>query len=85
MFRDNLWVCSMGTLTDEDDFIDASDSLYRMPIVILPLETIELKRGCLIKNVSLDPAIEIFRNASSGSGQLLIDDLEVEVCHQMFG
>ena len=35
--------------------------------------------------MSLDPAIEIFRNASSGSGQLLIDDLEVEVCHQMFG
>lgn len=54
-------------------------------MAILPLQTRELKRGCLIKNVNLDPAIEIFRNAESGSGQILVDELDVDICHQMFG
>ena len=54
-------------------------------MAILPLETTELKRGCLVKNVSLAPAIEIFRSLESGSGIILVSDLDIGVCAEMFG
>ena len=75
----------MDETAEEQGFREDTDSLYRMPMAIVPLETVELRRGTLIKNVSLDPAIELFRSAESGSGQLLINDLDNEICHHMFG
>ncbi len=40
------------------EFRDATNSLYRMPIAILSLETVELERSCMIKNLSLSTANE---------------------------
>ena len=40
------------------EFRDATNSLYRMPIAILSLETAELERSCMIKNLSLSTANE---------------------------
>jgi hypothetical protein len=48
----------MGNFADDEEFRDDTDSLYRMPMALLPLETVELKRGCMIKNVSLKSADE---------------------------
>jgi hypothetical protein len=67
------------------EFRDDNDSLYRMPMAIVPVETPELRRGRMIKNASLDPAIELYRNAEGVSGQLLIDELDSEKGHHMFG
>ena len=39
-------------------FRDAINSLNRMRIAILSLETVELERGCMIKNLFLSAAIE---------------------------
>jgi hypothetical protein len=66
-------------------FKEDNDSLYRMPMAIVPVETVELRRGRMIKNAALDPAIELFRNAESGSGQLLVRDIDSERGHHMFG
>lgn len=54
-------------------------------MAIVPVETPELRRGRMIKNASLDPAIELYRNAEGVSGQLLIDELDSEKGHHMFG
>ena len=66
-------------------FQEDNDSLYRMPMAIVPVETVELRRGRMIKNAALDPAIELFRNSESGSGQLLVHDIDSERGHHMFG
>lgn len=52
---------------------------------IVPVETPELSRGRMIKNSALDPAIELFRGAETGSGQLLVSDIDAERGHHMFG
>jgi len=53
-------------------FHEDNDSLYRMPMKIVPMETAMLRRGRLIKNAALDPAIELFRSGENGSGQMLL-------------
>lgn len=73
-----------GPGTDAD-FREDNDSLYRMPMGIVPLETRELLRGRLIKNAALDPAIELYRSTEGVSGQMLIDELDNEKGHHMFG
>lgn len=67
------------------EFKDDNDSLYRMPMAIVPVETVELRRGRMIKNAALDPAIELFRSTESGSGQLLVREIDSERGHHMFG
>ncbi|MEQ8319902.1 MAG: hypothetical protein RH946_06540 [Rhodospirillales bacterium] len=54
------------------------DSLHILPLEILPLETPGLKRARMIKNANLDSVIELFRDASAGSGQLNVMDLPNE-------
>lgn len=66
------------------DFREDNDSLYRMPMQIVPVETPELSRGRMIKNAALDPAIELFRSAETGSGQIPIGEIDVERGHHMF-
>lgn len=66
-------------------FREDNDSLYRMPMAIVPVETVELRRGRMIKNAALDPAIELFNSAESGSGQLLIREIDSEKGYHMFG
>lgn len=66
-------------------FREDNDSLYRMPMKIVPVETPQLRRGRMIKNAALDPAIELFRSGESGSGQMLVGEIDNEKGHHMFG
>lgn len=66
-------------------FREDNDSLYRMPMAIAPVETHELRRGRMIKNSMLDPAIELYRSADGVSGQMLIGEIDNEKGHHMFG
>lgn len=75
----------MAARDPQREFQEDNDSLYRMPMAIVPVETVELRRGRMIKNAALDPAIELFRSAESGSGQLLVGDIDREIGHHMFG
>ena len=59
----------MGNSAQDTKFHEDNDSLYRMPMKIVPMETAMLRRGRLIKNAALDPAIELFRSGENGSGQ----------------
>jgi hypothetical protein len=54
------------------------DSLHVLPLEILPLKTPGLKRARMIKNAGLSSAIELFQDASAGSGQLDVRDLPNE-------
>lgn len=51
------------------------DSLYRLPLGLIPLKTLALKRHSLIKNAQLDAVVELFRDSGSGSGQIRPDYL----------
>ena len=46
------------------------DSLHLLPLAMLPLDTIALKRARMIKNVRLESVIEFFNEHGSGSGQM---------------
>ncbi|MDP4795939.1 MAG: hypothetical protein NWR87_03415 [Rhodospirillales bacterium] len=54
------------------------DSLHVLPLEILPLQTPGLKRARMIKNAGLTSVIELFQDASAGSGQLDVRDLPNE-------
>lgn len=57
------------------------DSLFILPLRIIPLETPALKTARLIKNVRLRSVVEMFSNVEgTGSGQV-----EVEALPKMFG
>lgn len=49
---------------------EAMDSLHTLPLSIIPLKTPGLKKSSMIKNARLDSVIELFRDGSSGSGQI---------------
>tara|TARA_R110000868_G_scaffold43803_2_gene146948 strand:- start:10358 stop:11413 length:1056 start_codon:yes stop_codon:yes gene_type:complete len=66
-------------------FREDNDSLYRMPMAIVPMETPELRRGRMIKNAALDAAIELYRSTEGVSGQMLIGELDNQTGHHMFG
>jgi len=51
------------------------DSLYRLPLGLLPLKTMALRRHSLIKNAQLHSVVELFRDSGSGSGQIQPDHL----------
>jgi hypothetical protein len=51
------------------------DSLYTLPLAMIPLETPSLRRARMIKNVQLDSVLEMFTDEVSGSGQWPIDNL----------
>ncbi len=51
------------------------DALDVLPLRFIPLETKALQRARLIKNMQLDGVIEVFRDQSTGSGQLRPDQL----------
>ena len=66
-------------MPSDDDIDDVDrDSLHTLPLRILPLNTTGLRRARLIKNVRLDSVVELFKDTSSGSGQMEIDDLSNE-------
>ena len=51
------------------------DSMFVLPLSIIPLETPALQSAKLIKNVRLKSVIEIFQDASTGSGQVDVESL----------
>ena len=75
----------MSGLNSDAKFREDNDSLYRMPMSIVPVETPELRRGRMIKNSALDPAIELYRSKEGVSGQLLISEIDNVKGHHMFG
>lgn len=54
------------------------DSLYILPLAMVPVQTAALRRARLIKNARLQSAIEFFEGADIGSGQLPVEDLRKE-------
>lgn len=66
-------VAEDGAVTEET--LVARDSLRILPLSMVPLETVPLRRARMIKNVSLESVVEFFRDASTGSGQLLPEQL----------
>jgi hypothetical protein len=51
------------------------DSLFVLPLSIIPLETPALRQARLIKNARLLSVIEMFSDVQTGSGQVEISDL----------
>lgn len=49
---------------------EARDSLHILPLSAIPLETPGLQHARLIKNVRLQTVIEMFKDSSTGSGQV---------------
>jgi hypothetical protein len=56
------------------------DALHILPLGILPLQTLAVRRARLIKNFKLEAVIEFFEGRDTGSGQLGIED-----SHKEFG
>ena len=51
------------------------DSLFILPLSIIPLETPALRSSRMVKNGKLQSVIEVFRDVSTGSGQVDVEDL----------
>ncbi len=54
------------------------DSLFSLPLCILPLETSGLATARMIKNARLESMVELFSGKKTGSGQLAVRDLPHE-------
>lgn len=70
---------------EASQFASDNDSLYVMPLRIMPFETTMLQRGRLIRNAMFRPAIEIYRSSNGVSGQILIEDVTPEFASRKFG
>ena len=63
----------------EEEIADIDrDSLYILPLSMLPIQTPALRRARLIKNVRLDSVVELFQDVGSGSGQIDVEGLPTE-------
>ncbi|HAQ00553.1 MAG TPA: hypothetical protein DCQ35_11155, partial [Rhodospirillum rubrum] len=51
------------------------DSLFVLPLHLIPLETPALSRARMIKNTRLRSVVEMFEDSSTGSGQVEVNDL----------
>lgn len=51
------------------------DALHILPLSIIPLHTRSLRHARMIKNSRLDGVVEVFEDASSGSGQVDVESL----------
>ncbi len=63
------------TVKNEDVSDHDRDALHILPLSILPIETPALKRARLIKNIRLETVVELFEDASTGSGQIEVENL----------
>ena len=54
------------------------DSLHTLPLSIIPLDTVALRRARLIKNVRLRSVVELFGEKQTGSGQMDLADVAKE-------
>ncbi|GAB6052720.1 hypothetical protein JCM17960_15400 [Magnetospira thiophila] len=72
-------MADQSALTVSDLFGESDqDSLFVLPLNILPMQTPGLKQARLIKNVRLQSVIEIFHDRQTGSGQMDVEDLSSE-------
>ena len=55
------------------------DSLHVLPLAMIPLKTIAIRRARLIRNAHLDAVVEVFDDTETGSGQVDIEDLAKEM------
>ena len=62
----------------EYDEVDM-DSLYILPLGIIPFDTASLRKARLLKNNRLETCIELFSGNKTGSGQVPIDQIQT-VC-----
>ena len=59
-----------------DDGLDAAlDSLHTLPLSIMPIQSPGLRKATMIKNAKLESVIELFRDTTSGSGQITPTDI----------
>lgn len=65
---------SFGDIPCNDDD-RAIDSLFILPLRIIPFQTEFFARSHLIKNNSLVGVVEVFRESRTGSGQIAVHDL----------
>jgi len=61
---------TVSALTDYD-----RDSIHTLSLTIVPVENAALRKARLIRNVRLEPRIELFRESGIGSGQIAIDEI----------
>ncbi len=61
------------TISDDD-----RNSLFSMPLSMMPVETAALKTSRLIKNARLETMVEFFSDRSTGSGQMAVSELPVQ-------
>jgi hypothetical protein len=54
------------------------DSLFTLPLAIIPLKTSALRQARMIKNARLESVIELFDEPGTGSGQLDVEGLASE-------
>ena len=74
-----------AAVSDQDlDFLRDNDSLYVLPLKYVPLDTLALRRGRLVKTFPLDTAVEIIRY-TGGMGFFLIEDMMSGGVDEIFG
>ncbi|MBT4890910.1 MAG: hypothetical protein HON65_15300 [Rhodospirillales bacterium] len=61
-----------------DETHSDQNSLFAMPLGIMPIQTAALKNARLIKNARLETVVEFFSDSSTGSGQMQIRDLPAQ-------
>ncbi len=66
----------------DDEFSRDLDSLYTLPLRILPLKSSFFRRGKMIKDYRLETAIEVFSNEETGSGRIYLDEIQPEAFDQ---
>jgi hypothetical protein len=54
---------------------EAIDSLHTLPLEIMPVLTPGLKKALMIKNAPLNSVVELFKDSSTGSGQVTPEEL----------
>ncbi|MCR9256122.1 MAG: hypothetical protein NXI16_08510 [Alphaproteobacteria bacterium] len=62
-----------GQLSSQEE--DDLDALHTLPLCIIPLKTIGLRKAKYVKNARLENVVELFSDATAGSGQISPPDL----------
>ncbi|MBT5809837.1 MAG: hypothetical protein HOI19_05650, partial [Rhodospirillaceae bacterium] len=70
----NLNRAAEDRTVEEDGFVN-NDSLFILPLSVLPLANLGLRNARLIKNSRLEGVVELFSGEGTGSGQVLPGDL----------
>ena len=62
--------------TEAEAFLNAEkDALHILPLAMLPLASLGLRKTRLIKNARFETVVELFKESRSGSGQISVRDI----------